>query len=552
MSQSEVSQLELENTLSAFYRWEKIKAHQPFLRQPFGNDWKEYTWQDAGQQIRKMASYLKRELPANSKVAILSYNCSHWIMADLAIMLAGHVSVPIYPSAGSETITTILQHSEAKLVFVGKFPEWTKKSDAIPSELSIIGCHQSHEGLKDWDEIIADEEPYEESPVPDFDELATIIYTSGTTGIPKGVLITHKILSNGAAAASAFIDFKEERCFSYLPLAHCAERELTEIISIHTGSVISFTESLDRFQANIQSVRPTIFFGVPRIWLKFQQGIEDKAGKTKLKILLKIPIINSLIKKKILKGLGLDQAKICLSGAAALPRGTSDFFKSIGIKICEAYGLTETMAFSHASSPDTWKQGSVGITMPTAEAKIAESGEVLLRSPCVMQGYYKEPLKTKDVIDDDGYFHTGDLGKIDEDGFLFITGRVKDIFKTSKGKYVTPVPIEATLEPELGVEHLCVIGDGLPSPIAIASIYNKQFQDKDAYHEEAVQLIEKINNKLEGHERLDKLVLVNEEWSPENGLITPTLKIRRQRIEEHYKSKLDGYMKKEGLVVWDN
>jgi len=189
--------------------------------------------------------------------------------------------------------------------------------------------------------------------------------------------------------------------------------------------------------------------------------------------------------------------------------------------------------------------------MPTADAKIAESGEVLLRSPCVMQGYYKEPLKTKEAIDDDGFFHTGDLGEIDQDGFLTTTGRVKDIFKTSKGKYVSPVPIEATLEPELGVEHLCVIGDGLPSPIAIASIYNKEFQDKQAYHEEAVQLIQKINNKLEGHERLDKLVLVNEEWSPENGLITPTLKIRRQRIEQHYKAKLDGYMKSEEPVVWD-
>ncbi|GAA0211781.1 AMP-binding protein [Kangiella japonica] len=550
MSQSLDTPLQLENTLAAFYRWEKAKSEQPFLRQPYGNDWQEYSWKEVGQQIRKMATYLKRELPANSKVAIFSYNCAHWVMADLAIMLAGHVSVPIYPSAGSDTVTTILEHSESKLVFVGKLPDWGKKSGAIPEGMRVLGCHQDHEGLKDWNEIIAGEEPYPESPVPSFDELATIVYTSGTTGIPKGVLINHRVLSNGAAAAAAFIDLEEERCFSYLPLAHCAERELTEIISIHTGSCISFTESLDRFQDNIQSVRPTIFFGVPRIWLKFQQGIEEKVGKTKLKILLKIPLLNRLIKKKILTGLGLDQAKICLSGAAALPAATSKFFKSIGLPICEAYGLTETMAFSHASSPEYWKLGSVGVAMPTAEAKIAESGEVLLRSPCLMQGYYKEPLKTQEVIDEEGYFHTGDLGRIDEDGFLFITGRVKDIFKTSKGKYVTPVPIEATLEPELGVEHLCVIGDGLPAPIAIASIYNKDFSDKDGYLEEAKQLLMKVNNNLEAHEKLAKLILVNEEWSPENGLITPTLKIRRQSIEAHYKPKIDKYMKSESLVVW--
>lgn len=550
MSQSLDTPLQLENTLAAFYRWEKAKSEQAFLRQPYGNDWQEYSWKEVGQQVRKMATYLKRELPANSKVAIFSYNCAHWVMADLAIMLAGHVSVPIYPSAGSDTVTTILEHSESKLVFVGKLPDWGKKSDAIPEGIKVLGCHQEHEGLKDWNEIIASEEPYPDSPVPSFDELATIVYTSGTTGIPKGVLINHRVLSNGAAAAAAFIDLEEERCFSYLPLAHCAERELTEIISIHTGSCISFTESLDRFQDNIQSVRPTIFFGVPRIWLKFQQGIEEKVGKTKLKILLKVPFVNRLIKKKILTGLGLDKAKICLSGAAALPSATSKFFKSIGLPICEAYGLTETMAFSHASSPEYWKLGSVGVAMPTAEAKIAESGEVLLRSPCLMQGYYKEPLKTQEVIDEEGFFHTGDLGRIDEDGFLFITGRVKDIFKTSKGKYVTPVPIEATLEPELGVEHLCVIGDGLPAPIAVASVYNKEFQDKEGYRAEAEQLLLKVNNNLEAHEKLAKLILVNEEWSPENGLITPTLKIRRQSIEAHYKPKLDKYMKSESMVVW--
>lgn len=550
MSQSLDTSLQLENTLSAFYRWEKVKSKQPFLRQPYGNDWHEYSWEEVGQQVRKMATYLKRELPANSKVAIFSYNCAHWVLADLAIMLAGHVSVPIYPSAGSDTVTTILEHSESKLVFVGKLPDWGKKSDAIPEGIKVLGCHQEHEGLKDWNEIIATEEAYSESPVPSFDELATIVYTSGTTGIPKGVLINHRVLSNGAAAAAAFIDLEEERCFSYLPLAHCAERELTEIISIHTGSCISFTESLDRFQDNIQSVRPTIFFGVPRIWLKFQQGIEEKVGKTKLKVLLKIPLVNRLIKKKILTGLGLDKAKICLSGAAALPGTTSKFFKAIGLPICEAYGLTETMAFSHASSPEHWKLGSVGVAMPTAEAKIADSGEVLLRSPCLMQGYYKEPLKTQEVIDEEGFFHTGDLGRIDEDGFLFITGRVKDIFKTSKGKYVTPVPIEATLEPELGVEHLCVIGDGLPAPIAVASVYNKEFQDKEGYRAEAEQLLLKVNNTLETHEKLAKLILVNEEWSPENGLITPTLKIRRQSIEAHYKQRLDKYMKSESLVVW--
>ena len=546
-----MSQLSLEPTLKAFYHWETVASEQVFLRQPFGNDWKEYTWHEVGQQVRKMAKYLKTHLPPKSKVAILSLNCSHWVMADLAIMMAGHISVPIYPTAGKETIATILEHSESKLLFVGKLPDWPAKKEAVAHDLPKISFYQPHSGIKEWDEIIAETEPMAESPVPDLDELATIVYTSGTTGIPKGVMIDYRALSNGAAAASQFVDIGQERAFSYLPLAHCAERELTEIISIHTGSVISFTESLDRFQDNIVSVRPTIFFGVPRIWLKFQQGIEDKVGKRKLWFLLKLPIIKNIIRKKILEGLGLDQAKIVLSGAAALPIATMDFFDSLGLEIGEAYGLTETMAFSHASKPGCRKKGSVGVTMPTAEAVLAESGEILLRSPCLMKGYYKEPIKTSEVIDEEGYFHTGDIGTIDNDGFLFITGRVKDIFKTSKGKYVSPAPIEAKLEPELGVEHLCVIGDGLPSPVAVASIHNKTIKDRAAFTQESEQTLQKLNNQLEKHERLSKLIFVDEAWTTENGLITPTLKVRRQQVEKHYQALVEKHYKKQEVIIWD-
>ncbi len=546
-----MSQSQLEPTLKAFYHWETVASEQVFLRQPFGNDWKEYTWHEVGQQVRKMAQYLKTNLPPKSKVAILSLNCSHWIMADLAIMMAGHISVPIYPTAGKETITTILEHSESKLLFVGKMPDWAAKSEAVADELPKISFYQPHPGIKEWDEVIAETEAMADSPIPDLDELATIVYTSGTTGIPKGVMIDYRALSNGAAAAAQFVDIGQERAFSYLPLAHCAERELTEIISIHTGSIISFTESLDRFQENIVSVRPSIFFGVPRIWLKFQQGIEDKVGKRKLWLLLKLPIIKNIIRRKVLEGLGLDKTKIVLSGAAALPRATMDFFDNLGLQICEAYGLTETMAFSHASKPSCRKKGSVGVAMPTAEAKLADSGEILLKSPCLMQGYYKEPIKTSEVIDDEGYFHTGDIGMIDEDGFLFITGRVKDIFKTSKGKYVSPAPIEAKLEPELGVEHLCVIGDGLPAPVAIASIHNKTIKDRAAFTQETEQTLQKLNNQLEKHERLTKLIFVDEAWTTDNGLITPTLKIRRQQVEKHYQATIEKHYSKQEMIIWD-
>lgn len=541
----------LETTLSAFYRWEQEKPNDVFLRQPFGKDWKEYTWSEVGQQVRKMAAYLKRELPTNSKIAILSLNCSHWFMADLAIMMAGHISVPIYPTAGKDTIGTILEHSETELAFIGKLWDWPAKKGSVPENLRKIGFFHEYDEFESWDQIIASNEPMTESPKRDFEETASIVYTSGTTGMPKGVMVDFMAFANAAKSAIDYIDFKQEHFFSYLPLAHCAERVLVEIISVHSGSVVSFTESLDTFQQNILDVQPTIFLGVPRIWLKFQQGIEAKVGKAKLALLLKVPVIGNLLRKKIIAGLGLDKVKVPVSGAAALPGGTMKFFEKLGLNICEAYGLTESMAFGTGNAPHARSAGTVGRAIDSSEVKIDEaSGEVLLKSPCIMQGYFKEPLKTSEVLTEDGYLKTGDLGSVDADGYLSITGRVKDIFKTSKGKYVSPIPIEAKLEPELGVESLCVIGDGLPSPVVVASVYGKEVKDKTAYIKEAEVLLSKINGGLEKHEKLTHILLVDDEWNTDNGLITPTLKIRRPQLEEKYKDLIEKHRKDKQSVVW--
>ncbi len=542
---------ELETTISAFYRHEESKANEVFLRQPFGKDWKEYTWGQVGEQVRKMATYLKANLPEKSKVGILSLNCSHWFMADLAIMMAGHISVPIYPTAGKNTIATILEHSEAEMLFVGKLWDWAAKKEAIPKELKKIGFFHEYPDFESWDQIIASNEAMTDKPDRDLDEIASIIYTSGTTGMPKGVMIDFRALANAANAGIEYVQMQQESFFSYLPLAHCAERELVEIISIHSGSVVSFTESLDTFQQNILSVRPSIFLGVPRIWLKFQQGIESKVGKSKLALLLKLPVIKNIIRKKIVAGLGLNNVKVALSGAAALPEATIKFFEKLGINICEAYGLTESMAFGTANIPNIRQSGSVGKAVISSEVVIdEESGEVLLKSPSIMQGYYKEPLKTAEVMTSEGYLKTGDLGTVDENGFLFITGRVKDIFKTSKGKYVSPIPIESKLEPELGVENLCVIGDGLPAPVAVASVFGKEFKDKNAYLKEAEVIFQKLNGGLEKHERISHILLVNDEWNPDNGLITPTLKIRRPQLEEKYMPLIEKHRKSDNKVIW--
>ncbi len=541
-------QYQLKTTLAAFYKWESRKGDQPFLRQPSGHSWIEYSWAEVGQQARKMAAHL-RQYPEGSQIAILSHNCAHWFIADLAIMMAGHVSVPVYPTANVETIRTILEHSETRLVFIGKLPDWPSRQAAIPEGTDLVSFFQRQDGVEHWDDIIEELEPIEDAPVRKLDEMASIIYTSGTTGIPKGAMHDFRAFANAAAAAMDYIDLEQESFFSYLPLAHCAERALVEHISIHSGSVVSFTESLETFQQNITSVRPTIFFGVPRIWLKFQQGVEEKIGRRKLKMLLAIPGINRVIAKKIRAGLGLDRVKIPLSGAAALPRDVIDWFDRIGIPICEAYGLTETLAFSHANIPQKRRVGSVGVTLPTAEARISDGGEILLRSPCLMMGYYKEPLKTEQAMDR-GFFKTGDLGRLQPHGYLRITGRVKDLFKTSKGKYVSPIPIEAKLEPELGAEHLCVVGDGMPSPVAIASMPGGSRPDQAGFEREAENLLNRLNNQLEKHERLARIIIVDEAWTTDNGLITPTLKIRRPMIEEKYADLIAESEASDKKVIW--
>ena len=521
--------------LEMMYRWEVEKADMVYLSQPIDGVSHNWTYKETMNEVRKMASYIKSlNLERNSKIAILSKNCAHWIMTDLAIMMSGHVSVPLYPNLSAETLNKILLHSETQLLFVGKLDGFGKMKSGIPERMSCITYPFYSEDYPKWNELTKDINPIEENIVREDQELATIIYTSGTTGDPKGVM--HKFFNFSFSTTNAVqaLPLKEESFFSYLPLCHIAERLLVEMGSIYTGGKVYFAESLDTFSSNLAEASPSVFLGVPRIWTKFQQGILSKLPQNKLNILLSIPLVSFLIKKKIQKGLGLSKANNIFTGAAPTPAALIKWFERLGITIQEAYAMTENTCYSHVSFKNKIKIGSVGQALPYCEVKLSERNEILIKHDALMDGYYKEEGQTNETIKN-GWLHTGDEGEIDENGFLTITGRVKDIFKTSKGKYVAPSPIEMKLSANKNIEQVCVVGNGMPQPIALITLseigLSKQKEDLIKSLEKRLKI---VNTNLDAHERLQNIVVLNEEWNIENKLLTPTMKIKRNSIEKKY------------------
>lgn len=540
--------------LDMLYRWEKEVPDMVYMRQPINGQWKEWTWKQTGEEVRKMAAYLKSlNYEPGSKIALISKNCAHWMITDLAVQMAGHVFVPLYPNLNAETVKLVLDHSETKLLFVGKLDDWANMRSGTPESVKCIAFpFYTEPGYDEWYDVIKDVEPISEDVKRDPNDLATIIYTSGTTGMPKGVM--HKFHNFGWAAEKAMNELKlgahKQRFFSYLPLSHIAERLLVEMGSIYTGSQVSFAESLDTFPANLAESKPTVFLGVPRIWTKFQQGILGKMPQKKLDLFLKIPILNGIVKNKIKAGLGLSEATNVFTGAAPTPISLMEWFAKLDINIQEAYAMTENCCYSHVTRNDAIKFGYVGQPLPDCQVKLSEVNEILVKHEAIMDGYYKEPEMTAETITD-GWLHTGDEGSIDPKGFLKITGRVKDLFKTSKGKYVAPSPIEMLISANADIEQVCVVGDGIPQPIAL--VVKSEIGEKkplDEFLDSMLGTLKEVNPNLDHHEQVKKIVIVREAWTIENSLLTPTMKIKRNPIEKIYKSHyVEWYENSDQVVV---
>ncbi len=551
--------------LHSFLHWEKTQPDAVYLTQPYPDGRVvDYSWRQVGDQARRVAAHLRSlKLPPKSNIALLGKNSAHWIMSDLAIWMAGHVSVPLYPTLNAETAQYIFEHSAARALVLGKMDGvgdgWNEVRPVIPAGLPIISLPLSP--LKDaaqWDDLVARHQPLTDFTLPQPEDLATIIYTSGSTGRPKGVMHCFRGAGVVRRVEGMFWKGPEDRMLSYLPLSHVAERTNVESASLCFGFHVFFSDSLETFAADLRRARPTVFFSVPRLWTKFYQGVDAKLPAEQRALLAGSSPQAQGLKKAILAQLGFDQTRIAVTGSAPLAPSIIEWYLNLGLELLDGYGMTEDFGYSHVSRPGQVKAGTVGTPMPGVERRIADSGEIQVKGPGLMLGYYKSPELSAEALTSDGWLKTGDRGEVDEQGRLRITGRVKELFKPSKGKYVAPVPIENKLSNHPSVESVCVTGPGQPQPFALVMLsldaqkaLAEGSSKRDSLGKELSQLLDSVNESLEDHEKLDYLVVVKDQWTMDNGFLTPTMKIKRNVIEDRYLAQADGWLARKQPVVWE-
>ena len=552
----------LPTIIERFYHWEKTTPDKVFLRQPKGDTWKEITWAQAGQEARKMTTALRKlGLQKGDHIGIYSKNCYHWILADLAIMMGGFVSVPLYASLPKDQLANVIKLGNIKAIFLGKLDAWGDRTAAIPADVLAIKFPHYEGNAKvdigeDWNKLIANAAPTTDNFVPNLDDLWTIKFTSGTTGTPKGVMHVHRtpamiMINEQKTNFIGLFTLKAARFLSFLPLNHVGERIGLELPAIWLGGMISFTESLETFAKNLQETQPTVFFAVPRIWTKFYLGVIAKMPIAHLNAALQNPASADMVKTQIRTGLGMRDVEVAATGAAITPAFIKDFYKKLDIQLVEAYGMTEVCG-SMTNSPDpNAPQDSVGKAIPFGEVRIhPETQEILMKTPYMMTGYYKNPEKTAEVLID-GWMHSGDKGTIDENGYVRVIGRVKDAFKTSKGSYVTPNPMEEVLMKKDYIEQVCVAGLGNPQPIALINLSEIGIaDDKETVTQSIKDTVEEVNSTRANFEKISTAIIQQEAWSVENGLITPTLKVKRGKIDEKYGKEYLAWHEAKYGVIW--
>ncbi|MDT8989645.1 AMP-binding protein [Curvibacter sp. APW13] len=551
--------------LDYVYDHEAKLADQVFMTQPLGGDAvADYTWAQTMDQARRMAAYIQAQnFEPGARIAILSKNCAHFIMAELAIWMAGGTTTAIFPTETADTVKFVLEHSGASMLFVGKLDTFDQQKPGIPAGLPCVSFPLAPKNdYTSWDSIVAKTQPLKGKVSRKPEDIAILMYTSGSTGTPKGVMHNFKGVTEAASIEiDAVRDFIGRdvpiRILSYLPLSHVFERAWVECTSLVYGKThLFFAESLDTFVKDLQRAKPTVFLSVPRLWLKFQQGVFAKMPPKKLDRLMGIPILGSIIRKKVLTGLGLQHVKLAGSGSAPIPAELIAWYRKLGLNLMEGYAMSEDFACSHFSTLEINAPGAVGTPLKGVQVRISEEGEVQIKSPGTMAGYYKRPDLDAEVFTEDGYFRTGDKGERRADGLLKLTGRVKELFKTAKGKYVSPAPIENKINANPMIEQSMVSGVGQVSAYAMV-VLNETLRPKQDNPEvrkeveaELSKMLKTINSELADYEQLRMFVVVRQPWSIENGCLTPTMKIKRAKIENVAEAQLEAWYNTKGAVIW--
>jgi long-chain acyl-CoA synthetase len=544
--------------------------------------------------VRRAAKSLRALGAGPGKAAcVLGFNRPEWVIFHVATMAAGAAAAGIYTSCSAEEVAYIVNHAEAPVVLVenrNQYDKLARESDKLP-HLRHIVLMQGAPKIDDprvlsWEDFLAKGDDTADSVIDESLDalepagLATLIYTSGTTGPPKGVMLSHKNLSWTAAIARQLVDSRpDDRLMSYLPLAHIAEQMFTIHGAITTGYTVYFAESLEKVPENLKEVEPTLFFGVPRIWEKFHAGISGKmalakGGKKVLAeralavgkavtaaknrgeepgLLLKAQhrLFDKLVFSKVKAAIGLGKVRVCVSGAAPIAKEVLEFFAGLDLTVLEVYGQSEDTGPTSFNRPGKAKYGTVGPIIPGVEVKIADDGEILVKGPNVFLGYYKEPEATRETLKD-GWLCSGDLGAIDAEGFLSITGRKKEIIITSGGKNITPANIEGALKNHPLVSEAVVIGDRRKFLTAVVTLDPEAAQKFCAdrgiaalphkspeVQAEVQKAVDQVNATLAKVETIKKFTLLPRSFTVETGELTPSLKVKRRIVAKNFSDEIE-------------
>ncbi|MEN8248088.1 MAG: AMP-binding protein [Bacteroidota bacterium] len=543
------------------YEMQETLPNEIFLRQPYGDIWEEFTYDEAITEALRLVTAMKSsELQKGDKIGIYSKNCYQWVIAEIAIMLGGFVHVPFYANLGEKDLKEVIDLSEIKLLFVGKIENWDRVKNGVPNDLPIVKFpHYKGNAVIDsgisWDEFIKDVEPDKENFRPESDDIWSIFFTSGTTGVPKGVVMTYAQPANLILKQDKphnnfnFSSPGKNTFLSYMPLNHIAEQTLIITCGFYYEGQISFVESLHSFAKNLTDAKPSVFLGVPAIWEMLKQGILKQMPN--LDELLKMPENAKQIKKKIQTTIGLNNTKLVISGASAMLPSTVEWFQNIGINIQETYGMTEALAIVIIQPKDDVRIGKSGKCFEEGLIKTdPETNEILVKNSWLFKEYYNEPELTKECFTDDGFYKTGDTGEIDNEGYLTVKGRIKDTFKTSKGSFIIPTPIENRFMTNKLIGQICLVGIGLSKPMGLIQLSQiGKGLNSDDIQKSLLRTLNEVNKKLQIYEKIDKLVIMFENWSIENGLLTPTNKIKRSTIHETYKSLYNEWYKQNNKII---
>jgi long-chain acyl-CoA synthetase len=570
-------------------------------RYPKGDSWESLTWKQAGEKVNALAAgLLSLGLQAEQRVGIASSTRYEWILADLAVMCAGGATTTVYPSTNTDDTAYILSDSECQVVFA-EDDEQIAKLTEMKAELPTVGKVITFDGTADGDwvitlEALADLGEKHLVEHPDVikqtvagigpDQLATLIYTSGTTGRPKGVRLRHKAwVYEGAAIQAQDILHEDDLQFLWLPMAHSFGKVLLST-QLACGFATAIDGRVDKIVDNLGVVKPTFMGAAPRIFEKahgriitmqqaegglkekifnqaFKVGLDvqrrKKAGQSVPFLLgLQHQLFDRLVFSKVRERFG-GRVRFFISGAAALNQEIAEWFNAAGILVLEGYGMTENAAGATVNHPDDYKMGTVGTAFPGSEVKLGDGDEVLIRGPHVMEGYHNLPEETAKALDSDGWLHTGDKGSLDAEGFLTITGRIKDLFKTSGGKYIAPSAVESKFKALCPyASQFVVFGDERNFCVALITLdpdamtgwaeendmagrSYAEIVGSDQVKQMVGEYVDELNQKLNRWETIKKWELLDHDLSVESGELTPSMKVKRNIVEANNKARIDAF-----------